>query len=149
MEPVDRLDDDLMPGLLLKLGKGGGVFLEPLGDGHAHVEVGLFLPDRQLPRELPVYLHYDRVLGLYIGVAVAVRARLAQGLHQGLPDPLPGHLDNAELGYLEYVGPGLVDLQGLLEGVVDLLPVGGPRHVDEVYDDDAAYVPEAELIDGL
>lgn len=44
VEPVYRLHYDFPAGLFLKIRYGGRVFLEPLGDGSAHIEVGLFLP---------------------------------------------------------------------------------------------------------
>ena len=48
---------------------------------------------------------------------------------------------------------GPVDLQGFLERPIDLVAVLLAVHVDEVDDDDAAYVPKAQLrhhlVDGL
>ena len=49
------------------------------------------------------------------------------------------------MGEAEHVGPGVIVPHGVLQGLEHLLPVGLLVHVDEVDDDDAADVPEAEL----
>ena len=84
-----------------------------------------------------------------VAASFAVAARLAQRLNEVLARSLSGHLDEPELGDLEDVGPRLVRPQRLREGTVDLLAVAGALHVDEVDDDQAAEVPEAELVHDL
>ena len=50
-----------------------------------------------------------------------------------------------ELGDVEHLGAGLVPGQGVAEGLDDLVAVAFDLHVDEVDDDDAADVAQAEL----
>jgi len=56
-----------------------------------------------------------------------------------------GYLHQPELGYAQDVGLGPIALEMFLERLQDLAPVALTVHVDEVGDDDAADVPEAEL----
>src|SRR5581483_8882608 len=79
----------------------------------------------------------------------AGRAGLAHGLDESFRDPLPGHLDQTELGDFEDLGAGLVAGEGVAEGPHDLLAVLADLHVDEVDDDDPADVAEAELAGDL
>src|SRR5262249_8570481 len=79
----------------------------------------------------------------------AMRARAGQQLLEALARPLARHLHEPELRDAEHLRARLVLPHRLLEGVVDLLPVGGLFHVDEVDDDDAADVAQPELVDDL
>ena len=76
-------------------------------------------------------------------------AGLGEGLEQALADPLAGHLDQAQLGDVEHLGAGLVPGQRLAEGLDDVVAVPGDLHVDEVDDDDAADVAQAQLAGDL
>ena len=82
------------------------------------------------------------------GRAVGEVRALVTGTH-----PLTRHLENAELRDLQDRRLGAVPLHPLLEAVLDVLAVLGPPHVDQVVDDDAAHVAQAELaadlVDGL
>ena len=75
----------------------------------------------------------------------ADRALGREGLEKALGDALAGHLDQAQLGDVEDLGPGLVPGQGVAQGRGHLVPVLPDLHVDEVDDDDAADVPQPEL----
>src|SRR5581483_3610722 len=81
--------------------------------------------------------------------AVAARTGLGEQLFEALARALAGHLDQAELGDLERRGARLVAAQCLAQRVADLLAVSLARHVDEVDDDDAADVAQAQLFDHL
>src|SRR5204863_4438174 len=82
------------------------------------------------------------------GGAVGEVDGLVAGAHA-----LAGHLEDAKLGDGEDGGLGAVALESLGEAVLDVLPVAAIAHVDEVVDDDAAHVAEAQLaadfVDGL
>ena len=74
-----------------------------------------------------------------------MRARTQQLILQTLARPLARHFDQAKLGNLQYVGAGFVFFERIPEGIVDLLSIGLLLHVDEVDDNDAADVSQAEL----
>src|SRR5438874_4477246 len=88
-------------------------------------------------------------LAAHVSAAVAGRAVLGGEAGDALADALSRHLDEADVADLEDVGLGAVGAKRVLEGLEDLLPVGAFVHVDEVDDDDAADVPQAELVDDL
>ncbi len=104
---------------------------------------------RRLAADLAEDLVGDGGVGLHEALAAAVPAVRVEHPADGLTDPLAGHLDQAELADAQDVGLGLVPPQGLLERLEDLVPVLRLLHVDEVADDDAADVPEPELVDDL
>jgi hypothetical protein len=79
--------------------------------------------------------------------AVAGRADLGEQLRQARAGALARHFDEAELRDLEDVAPHLVLLERGIEGVHDALLIRRVHHVDEIDDDDATDVAEAELID--
>src|SRR5829696_3650037 len=81
--------------------------------------------------------------------AVAGRAGLGEAIEQAARDALAGHLDQAEGGDLHHLALGLVPDQGGPEAVDHGLLVALEQHVDEVDDDDAADVAQAELADDL
>ena len=61
------------------------------------------------------------------------------------PHPLPGHLDQAQLGHRERLGAGPVAAEVGAQLLQHLVAVGARLHVDEVADDDAADVAQPEL----
>src|SRR5690606_37684590 len=81
--------------------------------------------------------------------AVAALAGRRERLEQALPDPLPGHLDQAERSDLRDLVLGPVTGQALEQPPEHQLAVALEHHVDEVDDDAAADVPEPELADDL
>jgi hypothetical protein len=66
-----------------------------------------------------------------------------------LLDALAGDGDQAEVVELEDLGGGAIGFEGFFEGGHDLEAVLAVVHVDEVDDDDAAEVAEANLADDL
>ena len=62
------------------------------------------------------------------------------------PGALARHLDQAELGDLQDVGARLVGANRVLQRTVHPLAVVGGLHVDQVDDDQATYVSEAQLM---
>src|SRR5688500_9151409 len=64
-------------------------------------------------------------------------------------DVLAGHLDEAEWGDLEDLGPGPVLLELTSKGVEHVVAVACILHIDEVDDDDPADVPQPELAGDL
>src|SRR6266516_2159708 len=91
----------------------------------------------------------DGDLRLQVTLAVAGAARLVHHARHGLAHALARHLDQPELADLEDVRLRLVAPQRVLQGLEDLVAVLGFVHVDEVDDDDAADVAQAELVDDL
>src|SRR4051812_9218793 len=81
--------------------------------------------------------------------AVAAGAGGGERLDEAFGDALARHLDQAELGDLEHLGAGLVAGQRPLEGPEHVGPVRRDLHVDEVDDDDAADVAQAQLTGDL
>ena len=90
-----------------------------------------------------------RLLGLDDALAVAGRAALGEDLAHAVGDVLARHLDQAQRRDLHHVGLGLVLVERLAQRLQDLVAVRGPRHVDEVDDDDPADVAQAELAHDL
>ena len=82
---------------------------------------------------------------LYAALAAAPRTDFSGQLLQGGAQPLARHLHEAELGDAADLHPGAVRLQSLAHGVLHRLLVFGARHVDEVDDDQAADVAQAQL----
>src|SRR6266568_1566935 len=125
--------------------------------GHEQVgDLGVALDDDRVlldriaaAAQLPQDLVANRGLGLEVALALAVEAGLGELARQALAGALARHLDQAELADLGHVGPRAVRLERLVEGLPDLLAVGLLVHVDEVDDDDAADVAQAELVGNL
>ena len=92
-------------------------------------------------------LDRDRLLGEDDAVAVAGRARPGHDLPHALGDVLARHLDEAELRDLGGERLRAVLVERLAQRLQDGVAVAGPRHVDEVDDDDAADVAQAQLVD--
>ena len=76
-------------------------------------------------------------------------ARYREGPLQRLLDTLAGDGDEAEVVELEDLGGGAIGFEGFFEGGHDLEAVLAVVHVNEVNDDDAAEVAEANLADDL
>ena len=81
--------------------------------------------------------------------AVAVLARLREGLQEARADPLARHLDQAQRGHLGDLVLGAVTTEALHESTQDEVPIALQNHVDEVDDDDAADVAQAKLPNDL
>src|SRR3954451_15668676 len=92
-------------------------------------------------------LDRDRLLRQDDAVAVAGRARPSHDLAHALRDVLARHLDQAELGDLGGERLRAVLVERLAQRLEHRLAVARPRHVDEVDDDDAADVAQAQLVD--
>src|SRR5262245_39066955 len=88
-------------------------------------------------------------VGLRHAAAFAGRAYRGEQRAEVLAHALARHLDQAELGDLEHVRPGLVVGQRALQSSVDLLAVVRRFHVDEVDDDDTAQIAQPDLPDDL
>ena len=80
---------------------------------------------------------------------VAVLARHGECLKQAGPDPLPGHLHQAERGDLGHLMLGPVPREALKQPPEHQIAVALQHHIDEVDDDDAAHVAQPELPDDL
>src|SRR5881628_2532215 len=91
----------------------------------------------------------ERRVGLRDAAPLARRARRREQRAEILAHALARHLDEAQLGDLEHVRPRLVLGQRALDRAVDLLAVLRRLHVDEVDDDDATQVTQADLADDL
>ena len=96
------------------------------------------------PQERPAQVERHRQVRLH-----AAAARAGAGTRQDLLEvaagALAGDLDQAELGDLEDARAGAVPGQLLLEPLEHLAAVLGILHVDEVHDEDAAEVAQADL----
>ena len=115
---------------------------------HADLE-GL---DARALRERPqLALDLERVrrIGDDDAVPVAHGTANRENLAGTVRDVLPCHLDQPERRDLDDVGLRPISLELRAQGLLDGLPVLRVRHVDEVDDDDAADVAEAELPDDL
>src|SRR6185369_17214861 len=99
--------------------------------------------------QFPEDLIADSGFGFYIAAPFTVRAGLAHHPSHALPDTFPGHFDQPEFGDLQDVGFRLVTLQCFFQRTEDLLPVHLFFHIDEVYDNDSADIPESELVGDL
>src|SRR6185312_7004151 len=87
----------------------------------------------------------DRLGGFHEAAAFATRTRLTQQMFQALARALASHLDEAERREAHDVGLGAVARKRALERGEHLLAVRLVLHVDEVDDDDAAQVPQAQV----
>src|SRR6266404_6349888 len=95
--------------------------------------------------EGPAQVEGDGQVGLHAAGAATAGAGLGQGLFEVAPGALAGDLDQAELGDLEQAGPGAVLRKLRLEALEDLAAVLRVFHVDEIHDEDASEVPQADL----
>ena len=84
-----------------------------------------------------------------LAAAVAVRAVHEVRLVEARAHALAGHLHDAEVADLQRRRLGAVTAQVVVETGLDLAPVLRRAHVDEVVDDDAAEVAQAELAGDL
>ena len=154
LERVDRqrvaaLEQERLGGLLLELQQAAVVAHQLPGDLRVDAD------QMRLPRllgdvaELAQDLDRDGLGGANHALAVAGRALGGQDLADAVGDVLAGHLDQPERRDLDDVGLRPVLVEGLAQRLQDLVAVLGPRHVDEVDDDDPADVAEPELADDL
>jgi hypothetical protein len=97
----------------------------------------------------PLQPPHDRLRGEDAPRPGARRARLGHALVVALPHPLAGHLDEPELAHGEGLGAGPVAPQVRAQLLQHPIPIGLRLHVDEVADDDAPDVPQAELARNL
>ena len=111
---------------------------------HRHVETRDVVPRGG---ELERAHHLDRhaLGGLHDAGARAGGAVAEDALPERRPNPLPGHLDQAERARPQDLRPGTVPLHGIVQRLLDTTPVFFPPHVDEVVDDHAAEVAEPQL----
>jgi len=68
---------------------------------------------------------------------LAVAALVEDRALQRRPNPLPGHLDDAELRHPQDLRPGSIPADGVVQGPLDVPPMAFLTHVDEVVDDHA------------
>ena len=73
-------------------------------------------------------------------------ARLAERAHHGVARAFAGHLDQAQFRDLQNRRARPILLQSLFQGLVHAALVLFLLHVDQVENDDAAAVPQPELI---
>jgi hypothetical protein len=73
----------------------------------------------------------------------AVRAGLGEDTHEALAAPLARHLDETQRTQMQDLRLLSVTLQGVLEGLLQPLPVARAVHIYEVDHDDPPDVPEA------
>ena len=71
--------------------------------------------------------------------------RFGRALEMALPHPLPGHLDEAQIGDRERLGARAVAAKVLAKLLEHLVAIRLGVHVDEVADDDAADVAQPQL----
>ena len=81
--------------------------------------------------------------------AAAVGARSAQGAFQRLLHPLAGYGHQAEIVELQNLRRRAVALERFLEGLHDFLAVAALIHINEINDDDAAQIAQANLAHDL
>src|SRR3989338_552223 len=152
VQVLSGLDDDLVIDLPLQVVQAAAFLvveevrdlrMETHHDSLAVFQVSLFPLDR--PENLVG--HGD--MGFDPAPPFAVGTGAQQHVFQALPSPLARHLHQAQLGYLENIRSGLVLLDRLFQGLVDLFPVALFLHIDEVDDDDAADIPQTQLADDL
>src|SRR5690554_1222125 len=91
----------------------------------------------------------DRRLRLKVPRPIAIKARLIECAAEALARSFPRHFDEAKLADAHGGGARLILLQHLEERLIDALSVVGLLHIDEVDDDEAADIAEAELIADL
>src|SRR5579862_4027437 len=96
---------------------------------------------------LYVYLVADRRYRLYVSRRLAIRARRADGAFQRLLHAFAGDGDQAEIVKLKRLRRGAVVAEFFLQGLHDALTVAALVHVDEVDDDDATEIAQADLAD--
>ena len=101
---------------------------------------------------LPDLAHHpegDALAGEHVAAALTVAAGFTQRLHEVLAGSLTRHLDEAQLRDLQDIRPRFVRSERLLQCAVYLLPVRRRLHVDQVDDDQAAEISEAQLMHDL
>src|ERR671912_148633 len=135
---VDQVTDLHL--VLLSAGPDDGVHLGIVLSRWGRRQAGS--PERRPPRLLDF-------VGDHHAAAVAGGAGLGEAVEQAAGDALAGHLDQAERRHLHHLALGLVPDQGGPEAFDHGLLVALEQHVDEVDDDDAADVAQAELADDL
>src|SRR5829696_5775593 len=135
---VDQVTDLHL--VLLSAGPDDGVHLGIVLSRWGRRQAGS--PERRPPRLLDF-------VGDHHAAAVAGGAGLGEAVEQAAGDALAGHLDQAERRHLHHLALGLVPDQGGPEALDHGLLVALEQHVDEVDDDDAADVAQAELADDL
>src|SRR5207248_1957967 len=81
--------------------------------------------------------------------AGAVRARFGHHAFEVLFYALARDDDEIEVRYLQRLGWRAIFLQFLLDGLIDLLTILFVLYVDQVEDDDAVEVAQADLADDL
>ena len=150
-KPLGSLEVKPLAGLLLDRPQRASAIGGELG-----ADPGVHLDQDRLGRDLlgqvahaTLELDRDRLLGLDHALAVTGRTGSGHDLPHPVGDVLPGHLDQAQRGDLDHERLGPVLVQRLAQRLEDGIAVARARHVDEVDDDDAADVAQAQLADDL
>ena len=103
---------------------------------------GAFLEDFA---ELALDFHAHGDGALHFAAAFAIRAIVVDGGAHAFGMALAGHFHQAELGDGQDVRFGFVAAQAFLDALIDRLLVAARFHVDEIQDDQAAHVAQAQL----
>src|SRR5437588_11013818 len=144
------LDDDVFVRVLLEfVDEHGLAWLERFGNFRMHAKRNagaLGIGGGHLAR-LGLDFVAQRRRGFHHAGAGAVRARLAEHAFERLLGALAGDANETEFVEGKCFRRRLVLLQGLLQGLQDFFAVAALFHVDEVHDDDAAEIAEANLTD--
>src|SRR5690606_2233349 len=98
-----------------------------------------------LAEDFPEDLIADRLRRFQLAAPLATHARLAEHLLEALAGALASHLHQTQFGDPDDIGLGVVALQLFFQSTQDLTPVLLVRHVDEIDDDDAADIAQAQL----
>src|SRR5687768_18607386 len=88
---------------------------------------------------------HDGLGSEYPAGAMAGGTRLGHALEMALSDALASHLDESEVTYGNGAGEGAVATQVAAHLLQDAVPVPLRLHVNEVDDNDAADIAQAEL----
>src|SRR5215467_1815708 len=151
MEGGIRLNDDVLVSVLLEfIDKQGLARLERLGDFRMHakgeIRAFVFGSDRHLAG-FGLNFIAERWDGLDHAGASAIRAGLAEHALERLLGALAGDADESEFVEGKGLGGRLVLLESELQRGENFFAVAALFHVDEVDNDDAAEVAQADLPD--
>src|SRR5512140_1910833 len=146
MQRVIGLEHQVDSKVLLEL------FKNRIGSVQSSVDDGVDANDHVLTfvevahlHQLPPDLERNGGIRLDPAAAAAIRASLRQRTLQALAHPLARHLDQPELGDLQDLRFRSILLDLFLERFEQAGPVAEVLHVDEVEDDDAPEVAQANL----
>src|SRR5262249_40513891 len=141
------LEVDLDAEALLQLGEAARLLLDEV-ERHlgVHLERDALLgADRRDPAHGALELDQHGLVGRHLAEAAAMRAVLGVVVEQARALALPRHLDQAQIGHRERLGARAVLAQLRAQLLQHRSLVALDLHVDEVDDDDAADVAQAQL----